>query len=47
MDDKQRSAMFNAWRMVQDKREKDCGLHRWGYAEPVRCLDCGKVKDKL
>lgn len=45
MEDEQRRAMFDAWQRKQDKKEKECIPHRWSYAHPVHCLDCGKVKD--
>jgi hypothetical protein len=45
MEESQREAMFNAWKIKEDKKQNNC-KHRWGYAEPILCLDCGLVKSK-
>ena len=42
MEEEQREAMFNAWKLKEDKKHKDCEPHRWSYAEPKHCVECGK-----
>ena len=42
MEEEQREAMFNAWKLKEDKKHKDCEPHRWSYAEPKHCGECGK-----
>jgi hypothetical protein len=42
MEEEQRKAMFDAWKKQEDKKHKDCEPHRWSYAEPKHCVECGK-----
>lgn len=45
MEDEQRGAMFNAWKVKEDRKQNNC-KHRWGYANPIHCYDCGMLKSK-
>lgn len=40
--EEQREAMFNSWQKDEHIKHKNCEPHRWSYADPKHCLDCGK-----
>lgn len=43
-NEEQRSVMYEAWKQKEELKHKKCEPHRWSYAKPVHCLDCGKRK---
>ena len=47
MEDEQREAMFNGWKLKEDEKHRNCKNHRWTYAEPIHCFDCGMQKTKF
>ena len=45
MEESQREAMFNAWKIKEEEKQNNC-KHRWGYAKPISYLVCGMLKTK-